>query len=170
MAVNEEILSALRYATERGQSLKGSMNALLNAGYNLAEVEEAAQELETMPSLEKQIMPAPQIPSEPPKTPLLKKLIPEKKSIPVTPEPKPSIPKQQFTKLPTPEFEAYQEKEEYQKPVRSVAPKPYDREVSSEKTLIIVLVAFLILLVGVLILLLVFRKQLINFFSSLSAS
>ncbi|MDD5012592.1 MAG: hypothetical protein PHQ66_03035 [Candidatus Nanoarchaeia archaeon] len=41
--VNEEILGGLISAMERGQSMESAMNSFFNAGYNRAEIEEAAR-------------------------------------------------------------------------------------------------------------------------------
>jgi hypothetical protein len=41
--INEDILTALRNAIERGESLQGAMNILINSGYNAKEVQEASK-------------------------------------------------------------------------------------------------------------------------------
>jgi hypothetical protein len=40
--VNEEIITALKNAVERGENLQTAMNILINSGYNLKEVQEAS--------------------------------------------------------------------------------------------------------------------------------
>jgi len=181
--MNDEILGGLKAALERGQSLKSSMNSFLNSGYSRAEIEEAARALAEPSHFEQKIpetiiAPAPQkipaeIPYVKPKKQFFKKLIPEKKQVissPLTPVPKERL-MQEFP-------EPVQERQEpvYEEP-RRIIQRPqripkisyYDERTSTEKLLIIVLVSFLIFLIGVLIFIFVFRKDLINFFSSMFA-
>lgn len=61
MVVNDEILSGLRAALERGQSLKDSMLSFFNAGYDKTEIEEAAKALVEMP-IEKPVQAQPSQP------------------------------------------------------------------------------------------------------------
>jgi hypothetical protein len=183
--INEEILSALKYATERGQSLKNSMNALVNAGYKKKEVEEAANFLEETVSLERQVaqietLEQPQISYEEMRKSFFKKFPEANKPVPVsTPiylsSPPLLIPiqkkeKRRFAKLPVQEFRPSISREpiEYKKPKAIREDTEYYRGTSSKgSNLLIVLVSSLIFLVGVFILLLIFRRELINFFSSL---
>ena len=178
--VNYEILGGLKAALERGQSLKSSMNSFLNSGYSQAEVEEAARAL-AEPSHFEQKSPEtitapvpPKIPAEVsymPKKQFFKKLIPEKKQIiqqPLTPvyreRPMQELPEQ----IQEPIYE--EAPRMIQRPMQRIPRVSYYEEKSStDRLLIIVLVSFLVFLIGVLILLFAFRKDLINFFSSLFA-
>lgn len=142
--MNEEILEGLRAAIAHGQSLQGSINALLNAGYSRAEVEEAARAVEGYEP-------------KPAFTPIMPEIY-EK------PRPKPV-----FQKIPRQPVYAIETPRVIQRPIETPQRVMYYEKNSSERLLIIVLVSFLIFLVGVLILLFVFRKDLINFFSSMFA-
>lgn len=163
--VNEEILAGLKAAVERGQSVKSSMNAFVNAGYSKAEVEEAAKFLEEGGAEKKNIIqeiPPADFFYKQPQKPVFKKL-PAPIKIP------PAQPIQSLVQEIKPEL-IYEPKVTTQRPIKRVEQVIYYEEQSpTEKLLIIVLVSFLVFLVGVLILLFVFRKDLINFFSSMFA-
>ena len=60
--MNEEILSGLRIALERGYTLDSAVQSFLNAGYNPAEVHEAAATLARGPSAQIPVQPLPKMP------------------------------------------------------------------------------------------------------------
>lgn len=157
--VNEDILWGLKSALERGQSLKSAMLSFYNAGYKREEIEEAARSLVEPVSMSSQPEPVSSAPPVPPTTysepqtekpapRVFKKLIPdEKQNVPIAPTPSSSN----------------------LKPEKTSKPKMsnYEDKASKKKSMIILLICALVFLLGILTLLLVFRQDLINFFSSI---
>jgi len=77
--MNEEILSGLRISLEGGYTLDSAVQSFLNAGYNPAEVHEAAAML-SKPLSSSLTQPSPQIPVQPlPKMPQVSELTQETK-------------------------------------------------------------------------------------------
>lgn len=170
--VNEEILSGLKSALERGKSLKSSMTAFLNSGYRKEEIEEAARALAEAANAEPKNSEAASIPSTPAdyektKKQFFKKLIPEKKSIPVL---KPLSAKKPDKETKEPVQEPVPQEIPAQKPVqKNNEVSYYGKENPKEKILMILLLSSIIFLFIALVLIFIFRKELINFFSDIFA-
>jgi hypothetical protein len=154
MVINDEILGGLKSAIARGQSLKSSINSLSNSGYSKTEIDDAVKAL-SEPEPKPVFAPISIAPPEKQK-PIFKKL--PSMSAPVV---------QPISMQPIYEAEAPVIS---QRPIKRVERVIYygGEETSTERLLIIVLISFLVFLIGVLMLLFIFRKDLISFFSSLS--
>ena len=162
--VNEEILGALNSALARGESLKKAMMTLYNAGYKKEEISEAARSVQKFTPSTK-----PQTPttedskksknkkSKKSKTSGTQSLAPTKELTPKTDQASQPIeqqvpgqtPKQQGSQVP-------QRVSGYGKP-----PKP------AGKIIIIILGFLLLVLVGILATIFLFKEELINFFNNL---
>lgn len=140
--VNVDILEGLKAGLERKQSLKRAMMSFFNAGYNRAEIEEAARALNQEPrhELKPSVLLSP------------KEIVQEKKENKI---------KNIFSKI------NFQKKPEVQ--ISSTAQKVSSYENSdsskkSDKLIVIVLVSVLIFLVGVLVTVFFFRKEIMSWF------
>jgi hypothetical protein len=146
--VNDDLVGGLRSALERGESLKQAMLSLFNSGYNREEIEEAARDLNSFPS---------------------KGVVqPKKEMPPINPLPQPP---------------AVPEKKQKPEPVKPVKVQPYPQlqvapqvqKVSyysappNDKAVITVLTVILLFLLATLVTILIFKNELINFFSNLLA-
>lgn len=174
--VNEELVGGLKNALERGASLKRAMMTFFNAGYDKTEIEEAAAILLNYPVQKKEIKL-----SEPLE---LKEEIQFKEStkniskrIGSIPEPpviqKVSNYEEEFN-LPRKKMKKEKlVKEKKQKLVNEQKEEPIHsirRKMSkSEKTVVIILVTLLVLLVGILVSIFLFRQQLIDLIGTLMA-
>jgi len=141
--VKEEIIEGLRTAIAKGEPLEKAMMSFYNAGYKKEEIEAAAAAMVQMPSF---VQPTSQPqPTYQPQQFQQKKIIPQQ--TPTRGQPKPLIP---------PPPASTQDVSDYGK-------KP------SEKGLVItvLLVALLLLLLGGLIGLILFKQELSDFFNSL---
>ncbi len=170
--INQEILSGLRLALERGHSIKDAMMSFYNAGYNREEIEEAAKALQMQqPSLlTPQPKPSPTKPS--PALTFVKK--PEKREKPEKVKPP---------------FQVQQPIQPIKQPVQQLQPQPqvqvapttqfpqqipqviqvvskYD-EKTNRNALIVILVIALISLFGVLSALLIFKNEIVTLLSKL---
>jgi len=144
--VNQDILEGLRLALSRGNNLEKSMLSFFNAGYDRKEIEEAARALYENPSQ----------PLSHPEKP-----IPEEYTKPIQEiyQPIPNQPVLMYGQTPIQEIP---EKESQQLISR------YGEEPKSNKKLItILLVISLIILAALLIGIIVFKNQLVDFFGTL---
>lgn len=181
--VNEELVGGLKNALERGDSLKSAMMSFFNAGYDKKEIEEAAATLLNYPTAK----PAP----TPMKQPEQKNISPPKSMQKISqygeekiPTPKPIAPPQkqsyhQIQKVDLPPIKKFAPKE-IPKVIVSALPQTTpkkksqpSKEVQSsimttqEKAIIAILIGLLVFLVGLLVVIFLFRQQLIDFISSL---
>ena len=176
--VNEEILGALNSALARGESLKKAMMTLYNAGYKKEEISEASRSVQqvapaTQPKTPQQ--PATQQPKQPLQQPTTQQpidaqmLAPSKELAPKGEQPQQpiqqQIPPQQAQPQQVPPQQAQQQTPGAQTPQRvsgyGQPPKP------AGKTIIIILGFLLLLLVGILVTIFLFKEELINFFNNL---
>jgi hypothetical protein len=146
--VNQEILEGLRTALARGYPLQTAMMSFFNAGYKKEEIEEAARALYAHPA---QPLSHPEKPSAPED---------HKEERPVLTKPLPTTP---TTAKPEPEKEkpVVEAKAEISKYEEKTKPKG--------KLKIILLIISLIVLLGALAAIFVFKEQIINFFGNLFA-
>ncbi|MBR9706292.1 hypothetical protein GOV14_04605 [Candidatus Pacearchaeota archaeon] len=169
--VNEEILTALNNAVANGEPLRTSVEVLINSGYNVREVQEAAKFIgggaihlqETMPD-EHLTMPD------------QKTFFPKQNSMKqVPPSPTPQ-PQQSTQQLPKPQGGMINSSNSIKQAISAPAsvPRPTGpisnqlRKIGHAKPNYfkeILLFIFLILLIGVLVVTLFFRKSILSFFS-----
>ncbi len=161
--VNEEILGALNSALARGESLKKAMMTLYNAGYKKEEISEAARSVqEFTPATQPQ---TPQKVNQPIDT---KMLAPTKKSTSKNEQPSAALPQQ------IPPQQAQQQispQQMQQQPQGSQIPQKvsgYGQPPKpAGKAIIIVLGFLLLILIGILATIFLFKEDLINFFNNL---
>ncbi len=140
--VNPDIVGGLKSAITRGYSLDEAMLSFLNAGYKKAEIEEASQ------SLQSQIASG-AVASELPPQPVLGAKQNESKVV------KQTVPPQQFQPAPP-------------KQVVTKGVAAYTNfDTTRIKTITIVLAILLVVLIGILGLMYLFKNQIIDFFNSL---
>ena len=162
--VNEEILGALNSALARGESLKKAMMTLFNAGYKKEEISEAARSVQKFAPSTK-----PQTPTtEDSKKSKIKKpkkinpgvdiqnLAPSGKLAPKTDQASQPAEQQVPGQTPQQGSQAPQRVSGYGKP-----PKP------AGKIIIIILGFLLLLLVGILVTIFLFKEELIGFFNNM---
>jgi hypothetical protein len=177
--MNEEILGGLRLALERGESLKKAMVTFLNSGYKREEIEEAAKALTEPVSEARPQMPVMRGPAGPAE----QKVSSYGVQIPIAPKEEP----EQIPAKPLPEkkpvFQPIEiEPEQVQQrvsvygeqkpvvqqpvfyPVQKVSVYSAGRD-ATEKAIILVLFFLLAFLIGLLMLIFIFKQQLIDFFS-----
>ena len=151
--VNEIILGGLKSALARGESLKKAMMTMYNAGYKREEISEAAR-IVNKPRVAAQTQPASQSKQKPSlisKSKAPKKLAPQK-----TQQPVPSQEQTQVTKKLPKGKKTLQRVSNYGQPL-----KP------GGKTMIIVLGFLLLLLIGILAAIFLFKDDLLSFFNNL---
>lgn len=136
--MNEEIISGLRNALERGFSLDDAVQSFINAGYNASEVREAAGSLSEGAST----LVSPTVQSQRPQAHSL----PALKSLPPKVEFKQSFPA--LTAQPPQEGQIFR--------------KPSQKSNSGKTKLVILLVLILMVLIGGIILLLLFKEQVVS--------
>jgi len=190
--VNEEILGALQAALTRGESLKKAMMTLYNAGYKKEDISEAAHSAQAVtpvtqpqtpvaqpakksikglfkktinPAQQQTLQQAQQIPQQSP--PVDMTLAPPKeltKAEQPLQSPQQQIP-QQVPQQQIPSQQPTQPQQPGQAPQRvsgyGQPPKP------AGKTIIILLGFLLLLLIGILVAIFLFKDELINFFNNL---
>ena len=149
--VNEDIVTSLKNAVAKGESLENAKQVMINSGYNSQEIEEAsnfiggvASKLETKPD-EHLTMPSQKFPKT------ITPKVPEIKPPPIKPpqiKPVGTIEIPKIKQQPSPSTT-----EEIKKPIK----KKYTKE--------IILLVILLLLVGIFIITVIFRENIINFFS-----
>ena len=151
--VNQELVDGLRNAIERGNDLEKVKQSFISAGYHREQVEEAAemisygssldapQENEPKPNLSKAVKPG--------KTEKLEKTIPEQ---PTAPEKSPQMP-QLAKDFQTPQADSKE------------MLTPEKEEKSKTHLWIILLLSILFFLIIALVLILVFKDQIIGWFS-----
>jgi uncharacterized surface anchored protein len=144
MVVKDDILGGLKSALERGESLKRAMNTLFNSGYEKAEIEEAARALSSQPPIQP-------IVSTPEKISKISEA-PSFSSKPIK-EKKEKKPFTLFNNL-------------FRKKSPETIQKVSSYGENGDRKLIIILVISLILLVASLLLIFIFKQQLIDLFSS----
>ncbi len=178
--VNEEIVGGLKSALERGQSLQRAMMALYNSGYKKEEIEEAARSLMEFSS-ESQLQPpvksvpksaeikqAPQVLTTPITVKSFPGLHPYARSIPQ--QPQPLVAQRLELQRLNQQFQEQPMQIPISKPLPIQKVSSYEQPGSKEKRdtkergIIFVLVFLLILLIGLLGVIFVFREQLIDFF------
>jgi hypothetical protein len=188
--VNEEIVGGIKNALENGDSLKDAMMSFFNAGYDRKEIEEAAATLlNYQPTKSETTVPVPEI-----KNVEIKKEIPAPKVIQNVSSYGEEKPKE-IIKLKKKGFLFFKSKEqkeipysdsrvilseepkfipkELPKTIINAMPQTTQKKISSsamtpqEKVIIAILVGLLIFLIGLLVVIFLFRQQLIDFISSL---
>jgi hypothetical protein len=167
---NEEILGGLKAATSRGETLKEAMMTFYQAGYDKAEIEEAARaylsQTQGQPNFnpaQRIQMPSAQVKPEEKKKEEKKGLFGKKSPIlpaKMTPGLKPLTPPKTGAAV-----TAKQDKKPLQK-VSNYEP-PKRKAPTSGKGLTILLGIILFLLLGALAAVILFKAELVNFFNSL---
>ncbi len=170
---NEEIITALRNAVEHGDSLQNAVQIMINSGYDFQEVQEASKYvgegalLKTQQSEEELVMPGTE------KKKLFSKFLRKEKTV-LQQTQKPQAEKQEFQATPEyfppkplqkPLFQTKPLQQPRQKPqslaqeLKKIQPlrKSYNKE--------IMLLTILIILVGVLITTIIYRDEILKFFS-----
>jgi hypothetical protein len=145
--VNPDLVGGLKSALERGESLKQGMMSLFNSGYKREEIEDAARNLNSTPTLGI-VQPKSLSPINPlPKTPSVPEKKEEKKQklIPVKVQPYPQL----------------QVAPQVQKVSYYPAAPPND------KAIITILTVILVFLLSTLATIFIFKNELINFFSNM---
>jgi len=156
--VNEDILGGLISALSRGESLKRAMISLYNAGYKKEEIEEAARKLQNVSAQPQQ----------------------EWRPQPIwamrnkKPEPKKTLPMFRKIKRKKHQIQEPQQKEQPQEKPKEVSqPKPkqtvskYEKKEDGGKLITIILVTLLLIFVGLLATVVIFREEVIEMFSNL---
>jgi hypothetical protein len=143
---NEEILYGLKAALERGQTLNSAMLSFFNAGYERAEIEEAAMALAQVPE---NIIPT-------------KK--PEKPVLPIAPVSSPP-------KVSTPVQPVIKPKEDISEKVPQKASnygeKKNNKLSTLNKFIIVILVILLLILISSVIAIFIFKDQIISWLNSI---
>ncbi len=167
--VNDAILGALKSALERGESLKKAMMTLYNAGYKKEEISEAARSINENGLIQPQQARPVQQPmqGQPPATPQLpttvqklaskfkqqpqqvSQYLPPQQTAPAIHQPQPPQMQQQAPGM-------LQKVSGYGQP-----PKPQG------KTIIIILGFLLLILIGILATIFLFKEELLDFFNNL---
>jgi hypothetical protein len=173
--VNAEILSGIRAALERGQSLRAAMMSFYNAGYAKDEIEDAARALMEVGATQQT-----QTQTQPPAKPVQpqKQLIqqaPQKVSLQ---QPKPQMQISPQVKQPVIQpiqVPLFQKKEI--KPIVQQKPKEepkqkvsgYETKVKPKRNnaMIVVLILILVILIGMLASIFLFKQQLIDWLSTM---
>jgi len=156
--VNEEILGALNSALARGESLKKAMMTLYNAGYKKEEISEAARSVqEFTPATQPQ---TPQKVNQPIDT---KMLAPTKKLTSKNEQPSAALPQQAQQQISPQQMQQQPQGSQIPQKVSGYGqpPKP------AGKAIIIVLGFLLLILIGILATIFLFKEDLINFFNNL---
>ncbi len=186
--VNDEVLGGLKSALERGESLKRAMMTMFNAGYQKAEIEEAARALvpsdmesklglleEKKPLVAKTTVTSKQqkmkIPSE--KKSFFQSIVSSKSKQPKPEKQKmesivaPSSVQSAPQAIPVQVVSGAQGQAPVFQPIQIVSsygePGPYER------VIILVLIFLLIFLSGLLATIFIFKQELLSFFSSIFA-
>jgi len=180
--VNETILGGLKSALVRGESLKRAMMTLYNAGYSRDEIYEAARAInEGGGQLQSQTAKQPVLqPTKPKKKSLFSKKQPSKEKKPEKPLPQtqPSLkpvnpvsqkPLKQLQIPPTTQQSATQQQiQQAGTPSISQNVSAYGQpEKPKSKTPIILLAVLLLILIGGLVTIFLFKEDLLGFFSSM---
>jgi hypothetical protein len=166
---NEEILGGLKAATSRGETLKEAMMTFYQAGYDKAEIEEAARAYLSQTQGQSNVNPAQRIQTPSSNTKPVEKKKEEKKGLfkkkkpllPAKMNPTPSKPqaKAAFSPPKVQEKKSMQRVSNYEPPKKKVK--------SAGKGLTILLGIILFLLLGALAAVILFKAELVNFFNSL---
>ncbi len=168
--VNEEILSGLKNALERGESLKKAMMTFFNSGYKKEEISEAAKVLENyrpevqsqQPPFQPTTQPQSPVPSQPIQHPYQ-----SPQQFPQQPQFFPQQPQGQFPQ-PFPQQpiqQPYPQQPYQQYPNQGVS--SYGEPDKKNKTVVFLLIFVLVFLVGLLVTIFLFREELVNFFSGM---
>ena len=146
MAVKEEILEGLKVAISRGEPLRDAMMSFYNAGYSKQDVEDSARALQ-----------APQIPGQY-QTPPPQQIQTQSPTQPQT-KLQTQIPPQGQQQIIPPQI---------QQPLNVQRVSGYEKKPKLlGNTLIYILVFFLVLLIGLLASLFLFREEITSFFNNL---
>lgn len=145
--VNEEILGGLRLALAKGESLGQAMNSFYNANYKKEEIEEAAEFLNSQ-----QIQPTQQTTVS---------QIPKKQVSPV----RKVKPKKQRLKKQRPIKKAI--KSQPVKTIQNVSGYGEEHKRPEGTVITIILIFFLLILVGILAAVFLFKTELVEFFNNL---
>lgn len=157
--VNDEIVWGIKNALDRGESLQNAMMSFFNAGYDKKEIEDAARTLLNYQSsfLQKKNEIAKANPKEE-TTQKFSQL--SKEEIP----PLPQTPAPLFNKTVK---ESVEQLEKVQK-TETPAKKDKSKKISNkEKTIVTLLIIFLAFLFGILIIIFLFRQQLVDFIGNM---
>jgi uncharacterized membrane protein len=167
--MNQGILGGLKLALSKGESLKQAMMSFYNAGYKREEIEEAARELQREIMEQKEI---PQKIKEPLKQKPIQKISKPKKPVqkvsaygePTQIKINPPANKEKIS-------EVKQKKEEIVKsPQKIISQKISNYEKTQKpkhKLIIILLIFFLVILLGSLVAVFMFKQELVDFFNKI---
>ena len=145
--VNEEILGGLRLALAKGESLGQAMNSFYNANYKKEEIEEAAEFLNSQQIQPRQQTTVSQIPK--------KQVSPVRKV----------KPKKQRLKKQRPIKKAI--KSQPVKTIQNVSGYEEEHKRPEGTVITIILIFFLLILVGILAAVFLFKTELVEFFNNL---
>ena len=137
--VRADILAGLKAAVQKGESLKQAMITFYNSGYSKQEIEEAARVLQSQGTIQPVVQNIPQ----------QKTQQPQQNLAPGQPVQKVSS----YGSATTPQTQ----------PTQKVS--NYEPKKKKGKVFVILLVAILLLLVGLLITVVIFKDQILNFFA-----
>ncbi len=137
--IREDILAGLRVAVQKGESLKQAMITFYNSGYSKEEIEEAAKALQSQVLIPPVVQPNPQQ-----KVQQLQQNLPAGQPI------------QKVSSYGSPVSQNTQ-------PIQKVS--NYEPKEKKGKVFVILLVAILLFLVGVLIAVIIFKDQILEFFA-----
>ena len=149
--INEEILEGLRRATAAGSTLKSAMMSFYNSGYGKQEIEEAAKELQSQKFGNLSTVVPQQVPQNIQTRPIAG-AIPAQQPPQQIPQ---QVPKQQFVPQQQP-----------QQLINQQNVSNYGKK-SKLSGLTIFLIVSLVLLLGILVLMFIFREPLVNFLNRL---
>jgi hypothetical protein len=167
MAVRDDILGMLRTAVQRGKNLQQTVQSLYNSGYAKNEVDDAVQALNSsgfsqpaMPVNVPKQKPAPAPPAPAGQTQQIVSAYPSSLPQPMQyPQPAPAAYAPQQFYQPQPFYSQYVQSPQL---VSSYEQKP-----KAGKLMIIVMIAMLIVLVGILVVVFLYKDQLTNFINNL---
>lgn len=176
--VNEQILNGLKFALAKGQTLKQAMMSFYNAGYSKQEIEEAARylyaEQQKWQAQQQAQQPQAQRPIQQPLQPAKPAIEMQKPLQQIAQQYKPQEAKQIQQTSSQPQAiqtkpEAIASKPEAIQPQQVVSgyaqkPNPVKRKVTFTFVLLII---FLIILIGALAAIFIYRQELMDFFNSL---
>ena len=143
--MREDILGGLKLALIRGETLKKAMMTFYNAGYKKNDIEEAARELQQMTS--QNVIVQKQTTIEKP----VEKVVQKKIQQPISSQ----------------EVSNYGTTKKIQQPISSQEVSDYGAPKKFNKTIVILLISLLILLLGILASIFLFKEELIVFFNNL---
>jgi hypothetical protein len=145
--VNPDLVGGLKSALERGESLKQGMLSLFNSGYKREEIEDAARNLDSFPTMG---------------------IAQPKNSTPINPLPQtPAVVEKKEDKKQKPEPVKVQPYPQLQVAPQVQKVSYYPAAPPNDKAIITVLTVILVFLLSTLATIFIFKNELINFFSNM---